>query len=79
MALQSSGQISMSDIVAEKGATAGSSADNISLHGLSVDGVLSSRKLTAHDRHSRITQSGGSISNVRILQLGNGNAILFTY
>ena len=29
----------MSDIVAEKGATAGSSAENISLHGLSVDGV----------------------------------------
>ena len=39
MTLQSSGQISMSDIVAEKGATAGSSAINISLHGLSVDGV----------------------------------------
>jgi len=39
MALQSSGQISISDIVAEKGATAGSSAENISLHGLSVDGV----------------------------------------
>jgi len=39
MALQSSGTIKMSEIVAEKGATAGSSAINISLRGLSVDGV----------------------------------------
>ena len=39
MPLQSSGQIKMSEIVAEKGATAGGSAENISLHGLSVDGV----------------------------------------
>ncbi len=47
MALQSSGQISMSDIVAEKGATAGSSADNISLHGLSVDGVSDYRAVSS--------------------------------
>ena len=39
MPLQSSGTIKMSEIVAEKGATAGGSAKNISLHGLSVDGV----------------------------------------
>ena len=47
MALQSSGQISMSDIVAEKGATVGSSADNISLHGLSVDGVSDYRAVSS--------------------------------
>ena len=39
MALTGSGQIKMSEIVAEKGATAGSSAVNISLKGLSVDGT----------------------------------------
>ena len=39
MALQGSGEIKMSQIVAEKGATAGSSAVNISLKGLSVDGT----------------------------------------
>ncbi len=39
MALQGSGTIKMSEIVAEKGATAGGSAKNISLRGLSVDGV----------------------------------------
>ena len=39
MALQGSGTIKMSEIVAEKGATAGSSAINISLRGLSVDGI----------------------------------------
>ena len=39
MALQGSGTIKMSEIVAEKGANAGSSAVNISLKGLSVDGV----------------------------------------
>jgi len=39
MTLQSSGTIKMSEIVAEKGATAGSSAINISLRGLSVDGI----------------------------------------
>ena len=39
MALQGSGTIKMSEIIAEKGATAGSSAINISLRGLSVDGT----------------------------------------
>jgi hypothetical protein len=39
MALQGSGTIKMSEIIAEKGATAGSSAINISLRGLSVDGI----------------------------------------
>jgi hypothetical protein len=40
MTLQSAGTpIKMSEIVAEKGATAGSSAINISLYGLSVDGI----------------------------------------
>lgn len=39
MTLPGSGTIKISEIVAEKGATAGSSAVNISLKGLSVDGV----------------------------------------
>jgi hypothetical protein len=39
MTLPSSGTIKMSEIIAEKGATAGSSAINISLRGLSVDGI----------------------------------------
>ncbi len=65
MALQSSGQISMSDIVAEKGATAGSSADNISLHGLSVDGVSDYRAVSS----SLMIDTAGSPNQVAPYQM----------